>query len=222
MRRPLITSTWPTRTRGRRSPMRSSTPSGAPMRSSTTPGSSGRHRCSDSTYEDLRRSLDVNVGGTFLGMKTFLDLHVRSGTQRPGSIVNISSVRGLIGAARNDHVQRQQVRGPRLDEGGGGRARPARHPRQRRLPGSRSRATCRSGIRSSTGLDWSSYVAQLPLGRIGRPADVGETVAWLASDASAFVTGIDVPVDGGLTATSYSVVPTSDLAAAANAGVPSA
>ena len=60
-------------------------------------------------------------------------------------------------------------------------------------------------------LDWASYVAQLPLGRIGRPADIGETVAWLASDASAFVTGIDVPVDGGLTATSYSVVPTSDV-----------
>ncbi len=40
------------------------------------------------------------------------------------------------------------------------------------------------------------------------PVDVGEAVAWLASDASAFVTGIDLPVDGGLTATSYSVVPT--------------
>ena len=60
------------------------------------------------------------------------------------------------------------------------------------------------------GLDWDAYVAQLPLARMGRPADVGEAVAWLASDASAFVTGIDLPVDGGLTATSYSVVPTSD------------
>ena len=55
-------------------------------------------------------------------------------------------------------------------------------------------------------------MARLPLARLGRPVDIGEAVAWLASDASAFVTGIDLPVDGGLTATSYSVVPKSDLA----------
>jgi 3alpha(or 20beta)-hydroxysteroid dehydrogenase len=55
------------------------------------------------------------------------------------------------------------------------------------------------------GLDWRAYVERLPIGRMGRPADVGEAVAWLGSDASAFVTGIDFPVDGGLTATSYSV-----------------
>jgi 3alpha(or 20beta)-hydroxysteroid dehydrogenase len=55
------------------------------------------------------------------------------------------------------------------------------------------------------GLDWHAYAARLPLGRMGQPDDIGEAVAWLASDASAFVTGIDLPVDGGLTATSYSV-----------------
>jgi NAD(P)-dependent dehydrogenase (short-subunit alcohol dehydrogenase family) len=62
------------------------------------------------------------------------------------------------------------------------------------------------------GLDWDAYVAQLPLGRMGRPVDVGEAVAWLASDASAFITGVDLPVDGGLTATSYSVVDARDVA----------
>ena len=55
------------------------------------------------------------------------------------------------------------------------------------------------------GLDWEGYVAQLPLPRMGRPVDIGEAVAWLASDRSLYVTGIDLPVDGGLTATGFSV-----------------
>ena len=54
-------------------------------------------------------------------------------------------------------------------------------------------------------VDWDAYVAQLPLGRIGRPVDIGEAVCWLGSDASAFVTGVDLPVDGGLT--SFAVGP---------------
>ena len=36
-----------------------------------------------------------------------------------------------------------------------------------------------------------------PLGRAGRPRDIGEAVAWLASDAAGFVTGVDLAVDGG-------------------------
>jgi NAD(P)-dependent dehydrogenase (short-subunit alcohol dehydrogenase family) len=47
--------------------------------------------------------------------------------------------------------------------------------------------------------DWGAYVAGLPLRRMGRPVEVAEAVCWLGSDASAFVTGIDLPVDGGLT-----------------------
>ena len=41
---------------------------------------------------------------------------------------------------------------------------------------------------------WGSM---LPVGRAGEPADVGAVAAFLASDASAFVTGASIPVDGG-------------------------
>jgi NAD(P)-dependent dehydrogenase (short-subunit alcohol dehydrogenase family) len=37
-----------------------------------------------------------------------------------------------------------------------------------------------------------------PIRRVGRPADVAETALWLASDASGFVTGQAIAVDGGL------------------------
>lgn len=39
-----------------------------------------------------------------------------------------------------------------------------------------------------------------PLGRLGVPADVAEAALWLGSDASSWVTGAIIPVDGGSTA----------------------
>lgn len=44
-----------------------------------------------------------------------------------------------------------------------------------------------------------AYLAQIPLRRWGVPADVGGAVAFLASDAAAFVTGQDLAVNGGVT-----------------------
>lgn len=44
--------------------------------------------------------------------------------------------------------------------------------------------------------DWSEGI---PLERVGEPRELGETVAWLSSDASSYVNGVAVPVDGGST-----------------------
>jgi NAD(P)-dependent dehydrogenase (short-subunit alcohol dehydrogenase family) len=37
-----------------------------------------------------------------------------------------------------------------------------------------------------------------PAGRLGDPEELAATLIWLASDASSYVSGITVPVDGGL------------------------
>ncbi len=42
--------------------------------------------------------------------------------------------------------------------------------------------------------------AATPMGRFGKPEEMIDTILWLISDASAFVTGIIVPVDGGFSA----------------------
>ena len=42
--------------------------------------------------------------------------------------------------------------------------------------------------------------AEVPLGRFGRPAEVAEMCVYLLSDESAFVTGAEFVIDGGLTA----------------------
>ncbi len=43
-----------------------------------------------------------------------------------------------------------------------------------------------------------ALIAQIPLGRVGVPADVAALAAFLASDAAAYITGQVIPVDGGL------------------------
>jgi len=40
-----------------------------------------------------------------------------------------------------------------------------------------------------------------PLGRVGRPRDMAETVAFLCSDRAAYITGATIVVDGGMTVT---------------------
>ena len=39
-----------------------------------------------------------------------------------------------------------------------------------------------------------------PLGRVAEPTDIANVMVFLASDESAFMTGVSMPVDGGLTA----------------------
>ncbi len=168
------------------------------------PVSSGPTSLLDTTLDDLELSLAVSVRGTFLGMQTFARLHRDTGCARPGSIVNIASVRGLIAGPGTTSYSASKF---------GVRGLTKAAAVELGAMGIRVNAVCPGPIESDmtvgnpqlAHLDWDGYVAQLPIPRLGRPLDVGEAVAWLASDASAFVTGIDLPVDGGLTATSYGV-----------------
>jgi len=46
----------------------------------------------------------------------------------------------------------------------------------------------------------TAFLAATPMGRLGEPREIGETVVWLCSDKASFVTGHNMIVDGGLTA----------------------
>jgi 3-oxoacyl-[acyl-carrier protein] reductase len=43
-----------------------------------------------------------------------------------------------------------------------------------------------------------AFVQQIPLGRVGEPEDVAETVHWLCSEGARYVTGQVIHVNGGL------------------------
>jgi len=58
-----------------------------------------------------------------------------------------------------------------------------------------------------------------PMGRVGEPSDVAAAIAFLLSPASAWITGVTLPVDGGLTASGGELA---DLLTAGAGGVPGA
>jgi NAD(P)-dependent dehydrogenase (short-subunit alcohol dehydrogenase family) len=44
------------------------------------------------------------------------------------------------------------------------------------------------------------FVSMIPMGRVATPEDIANTALFLASDESAYITGVAIPVDGGFTA----------------------
>jgi NAD(P)-dependent dehydrogenase (short-subunit alcohol dehydrogenase family) len=54
-------------------------------------------------------------------------------------------------------------------------------------------------MRSNMKAIYDSTVAQIPFGRLGTPQEVARAVVFLASPAAAYITGVNLVVDGGFT-----------------------
>jgi NAD(P)-dependent dehydrogenase (short-subunit alcohol dehydrogenase family) len=157
----------------------------------------------DLDADGFRSVVELNLMGTFLATQVFAKTMAGLGS---GSVVNISSVAGAkplsrvagYGAAKAgvenltrwlaDHIARQVSPGIRVNAVAPGF-----------FLGAQNRAllTEADGSLSERG---RTVVARTPMGRLGSPEDLVGTVLWLASDASAFVTGTVVAVDGGFSA----------------------
>jgi meso-butanediol dehydrogenase/(S,S)-butanediol dehydrogenase/diacetyl reductase len=46
----------------------------------------------------------------------------------------------------------------------------------------------------------ANFMERMPLGRIAMPADIAAVIVFLASEDARFITGVNLPVDGGVTA----------------------
>ncbi len=155
----------------------------------------------ETTLEDWRGVMAVNLDGTFLGCKHVLGAMRGTGG---GSIVNLSSVSGIVGG-HNLAAYNASKGGVRLltksvalhcaREGYGIRCNSV-HPAFVETP------MVERLVAASADPDRArrSMARQIPLGRLAEPDEVARMIAYLISDDSAFVTGAEMVIDGGVTA----------------------
>jgi 3(or 17)beta-hydroxysteroid dehydrogenase len=154
----------------------------------------------DTSYAAFRRTMAINVDGTFLGCKYGLALMKRTG----GSIVNISSVSGLIGghnlAAYNASKGAVRLLSKSVALHGARLEPPVRcnsvHPTF--LEGAMTDAIIKPSRNPEE--TKARMTRDIPLRRFGKPSEVADMCVYLLSDESAFVTGAEFAIDGGLTA----------------------
>jgi NAD(P)-dependent dehydrogenase (short-subunit alcohol dehydrogenase family) len=150
----------------------------------------------DQTEENSDLTLDTNVKGVFFCLKHEIRAMKETGG---GTIVNESSLAGLKGIPDNalysasKHAVIGLTKTAALEN--------ARF-------GIRVNAVCPSaidgamlrGFMTHRNLSEEQMVANVPIGRIGKPEDVAEAVLFLCSDKASYITGATLEVDGGMSA----------------------
>ena len=154
---------------------------------------SGRlHEYPEETWDRL---VDINVKGVWLCLKYEILQMLQQGG---GAIVNTASVAGLVGSKRlsayvaSKHAVVGLTKAAALEYA---------------EDGIRVNAVC-PGIIDTPMMDRliagretdEDMHTRQPIGRLGTPEEIAESVAWLCSDAASLVTGMAMAVDGGLTA----------------------
>jgi NAD(P)-dependent dehydrogenase (short-subunit alcohol dehydrogenase family) len=141
----------------------------------------------DETFDEMLR---VNLAGTMYGMRAAIRVMREQGS---GSIVNTASAAGF---------------GHSTDRGSYGAAKAAVINLTKTAAwengryGIRANAICPGPVETPAfrrfAPDLDFYAAQIPMRRLGRAEDIAAVALFLASDESAYVSGVAIPVDGGM------------------------
>ena len=155
--------------------------------------------------ETWRSVMRVNLDGMFLVARAVGQAMIEAGNG--GSIIQTSSIYGVVGADQRIYEGSEYL-GVRISNpvvysvSKAGVVGLTRHLATAWAPHRiRVNTLVPGGVRSGQNDRFvASYSARVPLGRMGTPEELPGTVVYLASDASSYVTGQCLFVDGGLTA----------------------
>ena len=150
----------------------------------------------DTPVEFFDEMINTNLRGVWLCMKHELRAMLRQGS---GSIVNNSSIGGIRGGGGEIYIASKHgvvglTRNAALTYG------PVGIRVNAIGPGIVATETYLGNLSANPEMGTRTGSA-IPLGRVGTTEEVAEAVAWLLSDASSYITGVMLPVDGGLSET---------------------
>lgn len=143
------------------------------------------------TADDIDSVIDVNLKGTLYMTKACIRPFMK---QRKGNIINISSVVGMMGNAGQANYSASKAGIIGLTK---------TVAKEYAARGIRCNAIAPGYIvtdmTEALSDDNSSNIKKMiPAGRFGKPEDVAELAAFLAEDASSYITGEVIKVDGGM------------------------
>ncbi len=170
----------------------------------TSAGISFAKPVADMSLEEWRRVMAVNLDRAFLGTKHA----IRAMRQEGGSIVIVSSASGIkafAGASAycaSKAALRLLAEAAALECGGDSIRINTIHPGGVETPMWRSMDFWGDLIKQhgSEAAAWKALSAGSPLQRFAKPEEIPEAILYLASNESAYVTGTELVIDGGITA----------------------
>jgi len=153
-------------------------------------------RTADYREEDWNRVISINLTGVWFCMKYEISQMLKQGG---GAIVNTASDAGLLGVPQmpayvaSKHGVVGLTKTAALEYAKSGIRVNAVCPGVIKTP-MVERITAQRAGRAER------MAAVEPVGRMGKPEEIAEAVVWLCSEAASFVTGLPMPVDGGIAA----------------------
>src|SRR6201997_870939 len=163
----------------------------------------------DLKAEDLRRMCDINIVGTALGMKhAFRAMRPGGSAGAGGAIVNIASVAATIafpaiaGYSGTKSAVDRMTRVAAMEAGKLGFGVRVNCTYPGLIPTDMGMQLAsdivKVGLAPDVNAAVGSVVEQTPLGRLAEVSDIGDAAVFLCSNDARFITGVGLPVDGGM------------------------